>query len=59
MFRLLTGNHAYTVHLWWWKFASPVRDVETVTVCGGRRDLSGRDVIRVSTFTGHWLQIHP
>jgi predicted nucleotidyltransferase len=59
VFRLLTGSHAYTVHLWWWKFTSPVRDGETVTVCGSRRDLSGRDVIRVSRFTGHWLQIYP
>jgi hypothetical protein len=59
VFRLLTGSYAYTVHLWWWKFASPVRDGETVTVCGSRRDLPGHDVIRVSSFTGHWLQIHP
>ncbi len=59
VFRLLTGGYAYTVHLWWWKFASPVRDGETVTVRGSRRDLPGQDVIRVSSFTSHWLQIHP
>lgn len=58
VFRLLTGGYAYTVHLWWWKFASPVRDGETVTVRGSRRDLPGQDVIRVSSFTSHWLQIH-
>ena len=58
VFCLLTGSYAYTVHLWWWKFASPVRDGETVTVCGSRRDLPGHDVIRVSSFTRHWLQIH-
>jgi predicted nucleotidyltransferase len=58
VFLLLTGSHAYTVHLWWWKFASPVRDGETVTVRGSRRDLPGQDVIRVSSFTSHWLQIH-
>jgi hypothetical protein len=51
VFRLLTGSYAYTVHLWWWKFASPVRDGESVTVCGSRRDLPGQDVIRVSSFT--------
>jgi len=43
VFRVLTGSYAYTVHLWWWKFASPVRDGETITVCGSRRDLPGRD----------------
>ena len=59
VFRLLTAGYAYTVHLWWWKFGSPVRDGETVTVRGSRRDLPGHDVIRVSSFTSHWLQIHP
>jgi hypothetical protein len=58
MFRLLTGSYAYTVHLWWWKFSSPVRDGETVTVRGSRLDLPGEPVIRVSSFTGHWLHIH-
>jgi predicted nucleotidyltransferase len=59
VFRLLTRGYAYTVHLWWWKFGSPVLDGETVTVRGSRRDLPGHDVIRVSSFTSHWLQIHP
>jgi hypothetical protein len=57
MFRLDTGSYTYTVHLWWWKFASPVRDGELVTVCGSRLDLPGEPVIRVSSFTRHWLQI--
>ena len=58
VFRLVTRGYTHTVHLWWWKFASPVRDGDTVTVCGSRRDLPGHDVIRVSSFTSHWLQIH-
>jgi hypothetical protein len=58
MFRLDTAGCTYTVHLWWWKFASPVRDGETITVCGARRDLPGEQVIRVSSFTRHWLRIH-
>jgi hypothetical protein len=58
MFRLVTAGYAYTVHLWWWKFASPVRDGDIITVCGSRRDLPGQDVIRVSSFTSHWLHIH-
>jgi hypothetical protein len=40
------------------QFASPVRDGDTITVCGSRRDLPGPDVIRVSSFTSHWLRIH-
>jgi len=58
MFRLNTGSYTYTVHLWQWKFSSPVRDGDIITVCGSRRDLPRQDVIRVSSFTGHWLQIH-
>jgi hypothetical protein len=58
MFRLLTRGYAYTVHLWWWKFSSPVRDGDTITVRGSRRDLPGEPVIRVISFTCHWLQIH-
>jgi len=33
--------------------ASPVRDVDTITVRGSRRDLPGQAVIRVSSFTSH------
>jgi hypothetical protein len=58
VFRLLTVGYAYTVHLSWWKFASPVRDGDTVTVCGSRRDPAGPGVIRLSSFTSHWLHIH-
>jgi predicted nucleotidyltransferase len=58
VFRLTTAGYTYTIHLWWWKFASPVRDGDTITVCGSRRDLPGHDVIRVSSFTSHYLHIH-
>lgn len=58
MFRVVTAGYAYTVHLWWWKFASPVRDGDTITIRGSRSDLLGHDVIRVSSFTRHWIQIH-
>jgi predicted nucleotidyltransferase len=58
LFRVVTAGYAYTVHLWWWKFASPVRDGDTITIRGSRSDLLGHDVIRVSSFTRHWLQIH-
>ena len=57
MFKVQTDGHAWTVHLWWWKFATPVRDGETVTVHGSRRNLPGESVIRVSSFTDHWLKI--
>jgi hypothetical protein len=58
MFRLVTAGYAWTVHLWWWKFASPVRDGDIITVRGSHRELPGDPVIRVSSFTSHWLQIH-
>ena len=58
LFRVVTAGYTYTVHLWWWKFASPVRDGDTITIRGSRSDLLGHDIIRVSSFTRHWLKIH-
>ena len=58
MVRLVTAGNTYTVNLWWWKFASPVRDGDTITVRGSRRDLPCHNVIRISSFTSHWLKIH-
>jgi len=58
MFRLVTAGYTWTVHLWWWKFASPVRDGDIITVRGSHRDLPGDPVIRVSSYTSHWLQVH-
>jgi hypothetical protein len=55
---VVTAGHTYTAHLWWCKFASPVRDGDTITIRGSRPDLLGHDVIRVSSITRHWLQIH-
>lgn len=56
--RLVTAGAVWTVHLWWLKCASPVRDGETITVRGSRRDLLGHLVIRVTNFGRHWPQIH-
>ena len=36
LFRVVTAGYTYTVHLWWWKFASPVRDGDTITIRGSR-----------------------
>jgi len=58
-FRVVTAGHAWTIHLWWWKFASPVRDGDIITVRGSHRALPGDPVIRVSSFTSHFLHIHP
>jgi hypothetical protein len=57
-FRLVTAGYTYTIHMWWWKFASPVRDGDTITVRGTRPDLPGQAVIRISSFTSHWLHVH-
>jgi hypothetical protein len=57
MFRVLTASDSITVYLFWWKYSSPVRDGDTVALCGSLLDLSGQPAIRVSSFTDHWLQI--
>jgi hypothetical protein len=58
MFRLVTAGHTCTAHLRWRKFASPVRDGDTTTVQGSRRDPPGHDVTRISSLTSHSRKIH-
>ncbi len=58
MFSLLTKCGRLTVYLFWWKFSSPVQDGDTVTLRGSLLHLAGQPVVRISSFTDHWLQIH-
>jgi predicted nucleotidyltransferase len=55
MFTLLTEKHLYPVYIWWWKFSTPVRENDRLTLCGDKIMLEGREVIRVTNFHDHWL----
>jgi predicted nucleotidyltransferase len=55
MFTLSAEKHLYPVYVWWWKFSTPVREHDRLTLCGDKIMLEGREVIRVTNFHDHWL----
>jgi predicted nucleotidyltransferase len=55
MFTLSTEKHLYPVYIWWWKFSTPVRSHDRLTLCGDKIMLEGQEVIRVTNFHNHWL----
>jgi len=55
MFTLVAENHRYPVYVWWWKFSTPVREHDRLTLCGDKILLEGREAIRVTNFHNHWV----
>ena len=55
MFQLETDTCKYPVYILWWKFSTPVRENDYITICGDKIMLEGREVIRVTNFHDHWL----
>jgi hypothetical protein len=55
MFTLETEKQRYPVYILWWKFSTPVREYDALTLCGDMLLLEGREVIRVTNFHDHWL----
>ena len=45
----------YPVYIMWWKFSTPVRDHDSLTLCGDTLQLAGQEVLRVTHFRDHWL----
>lgn len=57
-FTLVTPEgHQTEVYIFWWKFSTPVREGDQVTLCGSLLDIEGRPVIRMTNFARHWLKI--
>lgn len=56
-FKLHTDHGMWDIYTFWWKFSTPVRDGDLVTVRGSLLTLEGRPVIRLSNFVNHWLKI--
>jgi|SRR5581483_9490051 len=55
MFTLSTEKHLYPVYIWWWKFSTPVRTHDRLTLCGDKIMLEGLEAIRMTNFHDHWL----
>jgi predicted nucleotidyltransferase len=56
-FTLVTDHGATEIYILWWKFSTPVRDGDVITVCGSLLTLKDSPVIRLTDFTRHWLRI--
>lgn len=56
-FRVLVRNEHIDVYVFWWKFSTPVRDGDAVTLCGSLIAIEDETVIRLTNFSRHWLRI--
>lgn len=46
------------IYIFWWKFSTPVQDGDRITLCGSLLTVNGQPVVRLTSFTRHWLNIH-
>lgn len=57
-FSLDSDAGALPVHLLWWKFNSPVREQDEVTLCGDLVELDGQEALRITNYNDHSIRIH-
>ena len=56
-FTVESGNNQYPVFSFWWKFSSPVRELDRVTVCGDVIDVDGQETLRLTNYEDHWIKL--
>ncbi len=56
-FSLITQRGHTDIYLLWWKFSTPVRDGDAVTLCGSLIMAKSHPIVRLTDFTQHWLRI--
>lgn len=56
-FGLVTRDGYVDIHILWWKFSTPVRDDDSVTLCGNLLLDENRPAVRLTNFARHWLRI--
>ncbi|MGH7158371.1 MAG: hypothetical protein ACREGD_04885 [Candidatus Saccharimonadales bacterium] len=57
MFTVEAGEERYPVYSFWWKFSSPVKEKDKVKVCGDVVDVNGQEVLRLTNYEDHWINI--
>jgi hypothetical protein len=57
-FDLTTRAGIIEIYILWWKFSTPVRDGDLVTLSGSMLPDSDHPVIRLTNYSRHWLRIH-
>ena len=56
-FTLMTESGPVEIYLIWWKFSTPVRDGDSVTLCGSLLPNRSQPTARLTNFVDHWLKI--
>jgi hypothetical protein len=56
-FSLVTADGHLDIYILWWKFSTPVRDGDTVTLCGSIISVKKSAIIRLTDYSQHWLRI--
>ncbi len=56
-FILITDHGYMDIYILWWKFSTPVRDADAVTLRGSLVTAKSHTVVRLTDFTRHWLRI--
>jgi len=56
-FGVITQHGQVDIYILWWKFSTPVRDQDSVTLCGSLLSGEMRPTVRLTNFTRHWLSI--
>lgn len=56
-FSLLTTRGRLDIYILWWKFSTPVRDGDSVSLCGSIFPVKGRTIFRLTNYSQHWLRI--
>jgi len=57
MFTVESDGNRYPVYSFWWKFSSPVREADEVSVCGDVIDVNGQEVLRLTNYEDHWIHV--
>jgi predicted nucleotidyltransferase len=57
-FTLDSDRGVLPVHFLWWKFCSPVREEDEVTLRGDIVDVEGQEALRITNYKDHSIHIH-
>lgn len=57
-FTLDSGVMETPVHMLWWKFNSPVREGDALSLTGDLVDIDGQEALRITNYDSHSIHIH-
>lgn len=57
MFTISSPGQDIDAYSMWWKFSSPVKDGDEVTVSGNLVNMEGKQVLLLTNYKNHWIKI--